>query len=119
MGGGSLVVIRCRTAGAITEPGGSRPQPWSNLSSATTSPPWAISAPTSHLIRSDLTSAISRWTPAILALVSWRRTSMSALVSWRRTSMSWWMAAISAWVARLVLSRLHLLVGQAPRPAAR
>ncbi len=34
-----------------------RPQPGSNLSRATTTPPWAISAPTIHLSRSDLTSA--------------------------------------------------------------
>ena len=55
---------------AIAGPGCCQPPPCRNLRSATTSPPWAISAPTSHLIRSDLTSAISRWTPAILALVS-------------------------------------------------
>ena len=46
-----------RSQETSTEPGCWRPQPGSNLSSATITPPWAISAPVIHLSRSDLTSA--------------------------------------------------------------
>ena len=66
----ALVLSRC-TGGKVSprgegmglrtrQPGFRRPQPWRIVSSATTTPPWAISAPVIPLGRSDLTASSPR-----------------------------------------------------------